>query len=167
MLVYMKFVSEKLYKDILQVIPIICVDIYIFNPVIKKFLFFKRKNQPEKGKYCCPGGRVIKGESLKKAALRKLREETGWKASPSQLFLFGVSDTLFKNSRFGKSSTHTLNLSFLYSTDKTKKILMNNEHTGYKWLKGAEKNIVPFVKGMVKNLKKQDFNPFIYYQQNV
>jgi len=69
------FISEDLYKKILQCLPISCVDIAIIAQ--GAVLLVKRKDFPAKGQWWLPGGRVLKGEMMKETALRKAREEVG------------------------------------------------------------------------------------------
>jgi 8-oxo-dGTP diphosphatase len=78
----------QMYYDKLGV----TVDIVIFS--IKNddlnVLLVKRKLQPFKDMWAIPGGFVRKNESLKKAAMRKLLEETGVKdVYLEQLYTFG------------------------------------------------------------------------------
>lgn len=59
--------------------PLIAVDIVIFTIVDNdlKVLLVKRGNQPFKNQWALPGGFVLKNETLEKAAIRELKEETG------------------------------------------------------------------------------------------
>lgn len=43
----------------------------------RKLLLVKRKNEPQKGRWCLPSGFAETGESIESAALRELYEETG------------------------------------------------------------------------------------------
>lgn len=56
--------------------PIVCVDGLVVNER-GDFLLVKRQNEPFKGEYWVPGGRVCKGERLVDAIHRKMREELG------------------------------------------------------------------------------------------
>lgn len=55
-----------------------------------KVLLIKRKNDPFKGQWALPGGFVEKEETLEKAAIRELNEETGVKVDyMEQIKAFG------------------------------------------------------------------------------
>ncbi|KDM93284.1 NUDIX hydrolase [Photobacterium galatheae] len=50
-----------------------------------RLILVQRKNEPQKGGWGFPGGSVWPGESLRDAAVRELREETGVQAQPEHL----------------------------------------------------------------------------------
>lgn len=70
------WISENKYKEIIRLIPISCVDLLVVSQE-NEVLLVKRKNEPEKGQWWLPGGRVHFGETRKDAAIRKLKEECG------------------------------------------------------------------------------------------
>jgi colanic acid biosynthesis protein WcaH len=70
------FIPEPLYKQILQAMPIPCVDLLVVDHG-GRVLLHKRRNDPAKGQWWAPGGRVHKGELRAVAAKRKLSEEFG------------------------------------------------------------------------------------------
>lgn len=70
-----KQISHHLYERIKKVIPIPCVDLILC--VDGKVLLCKRLNYPAQGEWWIPGGRVLKGEKLEDAVLRKGYEELG------------------------------------------------------------------------------------------
>jgi 8-oxo-dGTP diphosphatase len=75
--------------------PAVTVDIVVFtvDAGALKLLLIKRAEWPHTGKWAIPGGFVGIDESLKRAALRELREETGVQAgSLEQLGAFGHPD---------------------------------------------------------------------------
>jgi 8-oxo-dGTP diphosphatase len=56
--------------------PLLTVDCVVFDRA-GRLLLIRRANSPFKGAYALPGGFVDVGETVEKAALRELREETG------------------------------------------------------------------------------------------
>ncbi len=75
--------------------PAVTVDVVVFT--VRggnlEILLIKRGEWPHTGKWAIPGGFVEIDESLKRAALRELREETGVKAGAlEQLGAFGHPD---------------------------------------------------------------------------
>ena len=86
------FIKETLYRDIIQSIPILCVDIIIKNEK-GQFLLIKRSNQPLKGEYWLVGGRINHGENARDAARRKLIEEANIEAN--QLEFIGIYEGIF------------------------------------------------------------------------
>lgn len=71
----MSYIGQELYNKILENVPIACVDIAII--VDGSVLLVKRKDAPAKGEWWVPGGRILKGETMKDAAKRKAQEEVG------------------------------------------------------------------------------------------
>ena len=72
--------------------PAVTVDVIVFTVLggNVEVLLIKRAEWPHTGKWAIPGGFVEIDESLKRAALRELREETGVKAGVlEQLGAFG------------------------------------------------------------------------------
>jgi 8-oxo-dGTP diphosphatase len=58
-----------------------------------KVLLVKRCNLPGKGLWAIPGGRVKLGETMKEAARREVKEETGVVISPKEpVFVFDLID---------------------------------------------------------------------------
>jgi colanic acid biosynthesis protein WcaH len=64
------------YRKVLSTMPIVCVDCLVVNDN-GDYLLVKRKNEPLKGEYWVPGGRLHKNERLVDAVRRKMREEIG------------------------------------------------------------------------------------------
>ena len=63
------------YQGIIEVLPILCVDVIITN-TRGEYLLLKRANEPRKGQWWVIGGRLLKGETLEEAVVRKVWEET-------------------------------------------------------------------------------------------
>lgn len=71
----MKLPSRE-YADVVRKMPVLCVDGIIVNEK-GQYLLVKRKNEPLKGQWWVPGGRVFKGETIEEAFQRKMVEELG------------------------------------------------------------------------------------------
>lgn len=65
----------------------------------KKFLFIRRKNEPFKGMLALPGGFVEEHETVERAAVRELEEETGIRISEDGLRLIGVFSRIDRDPR--------------------------------------------------------------------
>ena len=72
-------IPEKMYSQIVLLMPIPCVDI-IVEDSRGKILLITRADEPAKGQWWFPGGRVHYLEMRRQAAIRKLREECGLEA---------------------------------------------------------------------------------------
>ena len=107
----MKTLPFKKYKEIVRVLPIMCIDAVIVKD--GKYLLVKRKNEPLKGRYWTPGGRVLKGERLVDAVKRKVEEETGLKVKP--ISVVGFYEDFYKKNELGLDSVHTTSIVFACS----------------------------------------------------
>ncbi|MEK7180872.1 MAG: NUDIX domain-containing protein [Patescibacteria group bacterium] len=137
-----KKIEAKLYRKILEVIPIPCVDVVIVSG--GKFLLTKRKNNPAKGKWFIPGGRVFKGETLHRAVLRKVKEETGLKNFRIGKLL-AVKDFFSTKSAFGPS-THTIDSIFIVHASSEQKLKADSQSSDMMWFSRVDKKWLKFVK---------------------
>ncbi|MFH1401622.1 MAG: NUDIX domain-containing protein [Parcubacteria group bacterium] len=139
-------ISKNLYKKIQEVIPICCVDVVIKNDK-KELLLLKRKNEPAKGEWWIVGGRIKKGETLRKAVFRKVKEETGLNVVLKGIL--GVGPTVFKKGIFGQS-VHTINIVFLTLAKRKDKIRLDSQSSDYKWFKKINRNWHPHLQKFLK-----------------
>jgi len=58
----MNFIKTETYNQIIEVLPILCVDVIIQNKD-GEYLLIKRANEPKVGCWWVIGGRVHKGET--------------------------------------------------------------------------------------------------------
>jgi colanic acid biosynthesis protein WcaH len=124
----------KQYKKVLEVMPILCVDIIVRN-MHGEYLLIKRGNEPLKGEWWVIGGRVFKGETMQTAAKRKLLEETGIRAH--NLFLVGYYEDHFSVNRHGTTTgEHSVSILFLAIIDKEKQqIKLDEQSTHWRFSK--------------------------------
>ena len=102
-----KFIPWELYRQILETMPIPCVDIAIVaNGTV---LLVQRTDAPAKGQWWLPGGRVLKGEMMKDAAIRKAREEVGIECHVTSII--HTAETIFPDGPDG-IPVHSINCCF-------------------------------------------------------
>jgi colanic acid biosynthesis protein WcaH len=98
-------IERDLYKKITENLPLQCVD--IIPKYHGKYVLIKRAEEPMRGMYWVPGGRLNKNEKLRDCALRKLTEELCSISSidVDSLRLVGVYEDVYDFSQFGYCST--------------------------------------------------------------
>ena len=120
-----EFIPQDLYDNIIDLMPIICVDGIIQTE--NGILLLLRDNEPEKNKWWFPGGRLLKGEKLEEGIVRKVKEETGLTCEVIEMV--DITQTDFKTGPSG-IPVHTINVCFTLKI-KNGKLSLNNEHK--KW----------------------------------
>lgn len=114
------FVKEELYGPIMEAMPIPTVDVLIFSTDLRRTLLFNRTSPPVKHVWYSIGGRVLKNEVLRLAAVRKLRQELPLLAKSvtgslaSEFVLGGVEEEIFVDSVYPGVNSHCLNTVFGY-----------------------------------------------------
>ena len=129
------FIPEKEYNLIISKMPILCVDLLIIHN--KKCLLLKRNDEPAKGQYWFPGGRVLKNELIKDAAIRKAKEETNLDCEFKEIV--SIEETIFEKSRFKNSDVHTVNVCCYLKPTNIKKFNLDKNHSDFKWINKQNK----------------------------
>lgn len=126
-------IASSLYEKIVKAMPIASVEAIIQKE--NSILFMKRNNLPVKNQWWFPGGRIRKGETLKQALIREIKEETGLKIEIIKFV--GVYSRIFSN-------RHDITIVFLCKTEN-EKVILNNEHTKFKFFLKFPKNLHPYL----------------------
>lgn len=124
-------IHEGLYRQILSVMPIVCIDIVIRNET-GQYLLARRKNEPLKGEWWVVGGRILHGESVRKACTRKAREEVGLDITKLR-FLGFYEDVFDKNSFQVPDPYHTLSVVFEAYVATEQYIQLDSQHSEWNW----------------------------------
>ena len=136
----MKDIPTKEYTKIVGSMPIMCVDLIIrFDD---RYLLVKRADEPLKGEWWVVGGRVRKGEDLRKAARRKLMEEVGLFGDIGEMV--GSYGEEFKESPHGK--IHTISFVFVVEPHDDF-VTIDETSTEYKW---SETLPTRFINGLLE-----------------
>lgn len=123
-------IPEPLYREILRVLPIICVDAIARRPD-GRFLLVRRCNEPLKGDWWVVGGRILQGEKAVDAVLRKLKEEVGLTALSPPRFV-GMYEDLFDRNAFEAMPYHTLSLVYEVQVEDSG-ISLDEQSDAFRW----------------------------------
>jgi len=134
-------IPSSLYELITDSIPIASVEAVISKD--DSLLFLRRKNNPVKGQWWFPGGRIRKGETLGEALYREVKEETGLEVIKSKLI--NVYSRIF-------DERHDIAIAYLCKC-KGNKIILNDEHSEYRYFKSLPKSIHPYLIQVIQDLK--------------
>ncbi len=141
-----KKIPAKLYREILRNMPIVCIDLVLRDG--RKILLVKRKNNPEKGKWWFPGGRLLKNEKFREAVPRLLKKETG--LSSRGMEFLGVHEYVAAKGYFPGVREHEIVFVYLVDVPRIEKIALDAQSSDWKWfVKGDSKfhrHITKFVK---------------------
>ena len=113
-------IPAEFYRAFVAYMPILCVDLIIRNG--NKVLLVKRANEPLKGEWWIPGGRVFKGESLIDAARRKAITEVRQEIEPK---FIGIYEGRFETSAQGLPCH---GVSIVFEGCSTKTPMIDAEH---------------------------------------
>ena len=121
--------------------PIVSVEALII--VDDKLLFLRRSNEPAKGQWWFPGGRIRRGESLKQALHRKIKEETGLDITSTKFI--GVYSRIFPE-------RHDITIAYLCRC-KEGRVKLNDEHSEYGFFTMNPDGLHPFLVETVRDSK--------------
>jgi colanic acid biosynthesis protein WcaH len=134
-------IPQALYHQILQNMPIACVDIAVVAN--GSVLLVERKDAPARGQWWVPGGRVLKGERMRETAGRKAREEVGIECHVGPII--HTDETIFPDGPDG-IPVHSINSCFLvYPVGDSVRVCLDDHHGGWRWVAGLEAGLHPYV----------------------
>jgi colanic acid biosynthesis protein WcaH len=119
---------------VVRLAPLIAIDLIIRNPC-GQVLLGLRNNEPAKGCYFVPGGSIRKGERLREAFTRILKDETNFAGNLDDARLLGVYEHLYPTNRFGESGygTHYVVLGYEILLTDTSNLKRDDQHNEYRW----------------------------------
>jgi len=125
--------EKEIFKTIVRNTPLVSIDLCIVCD--GKILLGKRKNDPLKGFFFTPGGRILKNEAQINCLKRVAKSELGLNFGDiKQAELMGVWDHFYENSVFGNEiSTHYVNLPYCIYYDQRPEIMLDDQHEAFEW----------------------------------
>jgi colanic acid biosynthesis protein WcaH len=144
----MKYIPQEDYNKILKIMPLACIDIAIVSH--GSILLVKRKDPPAKGEWWVPGGRILKGETMKDCATRKAKEEIGIDCRVGPIIY--TAETIFDDGPFG-IPVHTINSCFLmYPKTIEFACHIDSHHEDYRWFDKVNKKLNIYVQNCLLNV---------------
>ena len=125
--------DPKKFKIIIESTPLVSIDLCIVFD--SQILLGKRKNQPLKGVWFTPGGRILKNETWQDCLLRVASSELELEVrDPNQFLLMGVWDHFYKNSVVDERvSTHYVNLPHCICMKQKPNFQIDEQHDEIGW----------------------------------
>jgi colanic acid biosynthesis protein WcaH len=139
------YIPTKRYNEIVRCMPIVSVEALIV--INDSLLFMRRNNEPAKGEWWFPGGRVRKGESFEEALYREVKEETGLEVDACRFI--NVYSRIF-------NKRHDITVAYLCKC-KEGRITLNEEHSEYGIFKENPHGLNDFLVATVKDSKWKEF----------
>jgi colanic acid biosynthesis protein WcaH len=124
-------IPAEQYQHIIKVLPILCVDVVVKNPR-GEYLLIKRANEPRKGQWWVIGGRLLKGETLEEAVVRKVREETSLNVGAPHPI--GYYEAVSQENPFGLAPRlHAVSVVFSTVVDDGQQIRLDDQSLDWKY----------------------------------
>ena len=125
--------DAQTFKTVIENTPLVSIDLcLICNGQI---LLGQRSNEPLKGRWFTPGGRIHKNEAWQDALLRIAEAELGLSGTAVEGFsLMGMWDHFYSNSALDQNtSTHYVNLPHYAEWQTKPDITLDGQHAECKW----------------------------------
>jgi colanic acid biosynthesis protein WcaH len=149
----MQKLSTTDFKNIVKHTPLVSIDLIMINPS-GKVLLGMRNNNPARGYWFVPGGRIHKDEYFEKAFERIVRVETGQIIKLRDSEFAGVYQHIYPGENFSNDpafGTHYIVIAFRIRLKKDIQKLPKEQHSEYRWASVEEILNDPVVHRNTKN----------------
>jgi colanic acid biosynthesis protein WcaH len=139
------------FAEVVKKTPLVSIDLVVKNSR-DEILVGLRKNEPAKGFWFVPGGRVLKDERIAEAFERVAHGELGIGLAFEDARFLGVFEHLYPTNftQKGDFSTHYIALAYEVRIGETVLDLPDDQHSKYKWLNeeslDKQQNVHPYTK---------------------
>lgn len=145
-----KLLDDDLYKIVLENVPIVCVSLVIEN---NGLLLLKRNENPLKGEWCIPGGRLFRDETIKECAFRKAKEELNLNVKECEII--GIMENFFDINKYeSDKGTHVIEIIVECKIENLEEIKVANEFSEYKYTKEIPEQL----HGMMKTIMREKYD---------
>ena len=121
-------------RNVVRKTPLVSIDLVI-RDTSNKILLGLRTNEPAKGSYFVPGGRILKDERLNDAFARILKAETSFLIPIAEAHFIGVYEHFYEVNFFNEPGfgTHYVVLAYGLQIGSTSKLRADAQHSEYVW----------------------------------
>ena len=121
------------FSTVIESTPLVSIDLCLVCD--DQLLLGKRNNDPLKGEWFTPGGRIHKNETWQDALLRIAEVELGLSGvAVGDFALMGMWDHFYNNSALDhNTSTHYVNLPHYAEFKSKPQIALDDQHGEFKW----------------------------------
>ena len=133
-----KEIARLSFEDFAEVVrktALVSVDLVVRNSR-DEILVGMRKNEPAKGYFFVPGGRILKKERISEAFERIAKNELGIEANFEGAGFLGVFEHIYSTNftEKGDFGTHIIVLAYQLKVKEDSLYLPEEQHSEYKWL---------------------------------
>lgn len=147
--VHDEHVPEATFGTCLAHLPEACVEVVVEHD--GGVVLARRTNEPARGEWFWPGGRLYKGEGLEDGARRVAREELGLPVEVREL-LGARSHFWDRSSVAGVEERHTVNLVYrVEPADADPTIVLDDQHDAHRVLREPEPGLHEYVRAYVED----------------
>ena len=127
------------FENVIRLTPLVAIDLVIRSPE-GRILVGRRTNEPAKGVFFVPGGRITKNETLAAAFRRISREELGLELMLETARFLSVNEHIYATNRFHKRGfgTHYVTLAYEVAVFVEIDALPKDQHGEYAWMTRAQ-----------------------------
>jgi colanic acid biosynthesis protein WcaH len=127
--------NERDLATVIRLAPLVSIDLIVRDRA-GRVLLGLRNNEPAKGSYFVPGGRILKNERLRDAFARILTNETNIDAAYERTTFLGVYEHFYANNRFGEPDlgTHYVVIAFEVRPPDVSAVRIDDQHSDYRWM---------------------------------
>jgi colanic acid biosynthesis protein WcaH len=124
---------------VVRMSPIVSIDLIIRDGK-NRVLLGLRNNEPARGFFFVPGGRVWKDERLQDAFARILKDETNCVGTFGEARFLGVYEHFYASNRFGEPGygSHYVALAYEIKLTNILKLRSDAQHSEYCWWDEAD-----------------------------
>lgn len=127
------------FKAVVRDTPLVSIDFLVMDQR-QRMLVGLRTNDPARGFWFAPGGRIRKGENFNQAFHRLTQAELGQSLDISEATFVGAYEHFYAEDFTGASDagTHYVVLAYSINVDPTKMALPKEQHAEYRWVTAEE-----------------------------